>query len=130
MKEFLTFGLISIANCSTDARRFSETSFRTLLAVSAAERQAFFDVRLEESAEGCQTDFDGWIGLFRCTGAGLESLLMFGRFIGCDTVYNALTLRGVRMIGLIEGESSSRSRIRMIRRLQDWRYLQDFETVL
>ena len=63
-----------------------------------------------------------WNGMF----------LMFGRFSGCDTVYNDLKPSGARIIELTEGESGFRSWIRVYGQgvTQDLRYPQDFETVL
>ena len=63
-----------------------------------------------------------WNGMF----------LMFGRFSGCDTVYNDLKPSGARVIELTEGETGFRSWIRVYGQgiTQDLRYPKDFETVL
>ena len=63
-----------------------------------------------------------WNGMF----------LMFGRFSGCDTVYNDLKPSGARIIELTEGESGFRSWIRVYGEgiTQNLCYPKDFETVL
>lgn len=63
-----------------------------------------------------------WNGMF----------LMFGRFSGCDTVYNDLKPNGARIIELTEGEPGFRSWIRVCGEgiTQDLSYPKDFETVL
>ena len=63
-----------------------------------------------------------WNGMF----------LMFGRFGGCDTVYNDLKPSGARVIELTEGEPGFRSWIRIYGEgiTQDLNYPEDFKTVL
>ena len=63
-----------------------------------------------------------WNGMF----------LMFGRFGGCDTVYNDLKPSGARVIELTEGEPGFRSWIRIYGKgiTQDLNYPEDFKTVL
>lgn len=53
---------------------------------------------------------------------------IFGRFSGCDTVYNHLKPNGARVIELTEGEDGFRSWIRLYggRIIQDFRYPDDF----
>ena len=54
--------------------------------------------------------------------------LIYGRFSGCDTVYNDLKPNGARVIELTEGEQSFRSWIRIFGGQidQDLRYPDDF----
>ena len=58
--------------------------------------------------------------------------LMFGRFGGCDTVYNDLKPSGARVIELTEGEPGFRSWIRIYGEgiTQDLNYPEDFKTCL
>lgn len=61
-----------------------------------------------------------------------ETFLCFGRFSGCDTVYNDLKPSGARIIELTEGEHGFRSWIRIYGQgtTQDLKFPEDFETVL
>ena len=53
---------------------------------------------------------------------------IFGRFSGCDTVYNDLKPNGARVIELTDGTKSFRSWIRVYggEVVQDLRYPEDF----
>ena len=58
--------------------------------------------------------------------------LMFGRFGGCDTVYNDLKPSGARVIELTEGRDGFRSWIRVYGEgvTQDLEFPEDFKTIL
>lgn len=61
-----------------------------------------------------------------------DMFLMFGRFGGCDTVYNDLKPSGARVIELTEGEAGFRSWVRIFggEITQNLKYPEDFKTVL
>jgi len=63
---------------------------------------------------------------------GEDVYTSFGRFGGCDTVYNDLKPSGARVIELTEGEPGFRSWIRIYGEgiTQDLNYPEDFKTVL
>lgn len=61
-----------------------------------------------------------------------ETFLCYGRFSGCDTVYNDLKPSGARVIELTEGEAGFRSWVRVYGEgvTQNYKFPEDFKTSL
>lgn len=112
-----------------DRRRVLRGNFGEEPAVPAVNSGLFVSMKEMGDIRAiiCGHDHDNdyamhWNGMF----------LMFGRFSGCDTVYNDLKPSGARVIELTEGKAGFRSWIRVYGQgiTQDLRYPEDFETVL